>query len=190
MRIYGYVRAESENEVDVKEYYSIFYKNGFSLKKNRLIIEDVNANKPLFLRDRLLNLIEYSLEDNDLLVVKSIDCLGSSFVEISELCDKIFKKKIRLVCLDYSKNELTGDLKIFFLHFLKICCDFENKFSVSSSRSSKKVGRPEILSVDQKKQVLEMYKKGWTIYSLAKHFSVTRTVIQRIIRNSSSVDFN
>lgn len=33
----------------------------------------------------------------------------------------------------------------------------------------------------KKKQVLELFKRGESVYSLAKRFSVTRTVIQRIL---------
>ncbi|MFX7306646.1 helix-turn-helix domain-containing protein, partial [Acinetobacter baumannii] len=49
------------------------------------------------------------------------------------------------------------------------------------NRSVKRVGRPEKLSEAQKSQVIENYKKGKSIYYLAKEFSVTRTVIRRIL---------
>ncbi|MCR4532677.1 recombinase family protein [Acinetobacter venetianus] len=193
MRIYGYVRVDPTQNLDEKSFISFFYNCGFTIKKNRLILEEVFVDKSLIYRDKLHNLIDYSLEDGDLLIIKSIDCLGCNFSEITEISNKIFQKKIRLICLDYSKNELSGDLRTFYLHFLKICCDFEKQFDFSNhinKKTAKKVGRPEILSNEQKKQVIDMFKKGWTIYSLAKHFSVTRTVIQRVIRNSRNVDCN
>lgn len=48
-----------------------------------------------------------------------------------------------------------------------------------------KVGRPEILNKKQKKEVLEKFKNGQSVYSLAKQYSVTRTVIQRLLVKSS-----
>ena len=43
------------------------------------------------------------------------------------------------------------------------------------------MGRPEILNDNQKEEVIEKFKQGYTIYSLAKEYSVTRTVIQRLL---------
>jgi len=74
---------------------------------------------------------------------------------------------------------------------LKLCADFEGKANISKksvlNKAKKRVGRPEILSDKQKKEALENFKKGHSIYSIAKHYSVTRTVIQRLILKSSDV---
>lgn len=53
----------------------------------------------------------------------------------------------------------------------------------------KKVGRPEILSLEQKKEVIAKFKKGYSVYSLAKEYSVTRTVINRLLEKASQ-EFN
>ncbi|MCH7315989.1 recombinase family protein [Acinetobacter sp. ANC 3882] len=184
MRTYAYVRIDTCVEIESRKFLSFFNEYGYKIQKNRLVLEEVSVNKSIIFRDKLLNLINYSLEEDDLLVIKSIDCLGCSFEEILSLTDKIYQKKIRLICLDYSKSEISGDLKIFFLHFLKLCFEFEKQFSVNNEKQNKivkKVGRPEILTNEQKNQVIEMFKRGESVYSLAKHFSVTRTVIQRIL---------
>lgn len=184
MRTYAYVRIEPNAEFESGKFLSFFNEYGYKIQKNRLVFEEVSVNKSIIFRDKLLNLIDYSLEDDDLLVIKSIDCLGSSFEEILSITDKIHQKKIRLICLDYSKSEINGDMKIFFLHFLKLCFEFEKLFNFNTEKQNKivkKVGRPEILTNDQKKQVLELFKRGESVYSLAKRFTVTRTVIQRIL---------
>ena len=90
----------------------------------------------------------------------------------------------------YSKNEINGDLKIFFLHFLKLSAEFEKLFKSDNKKfkdhkPTRKVGRPEILNNEQKNRVIELFKKGYSVYSLAKEFAVTRTVIQRILNNAS-----
>jgi len=96
-----------------------------------------------------------------------------------------------VTCLDFSKNEIVGDLKKLFMHFLKLCSDFEEKSSFSKksimNKAKKRVGRPEILTDKQKKEALDKFRKGHTVYSIAKHYSVTRTVIQRLILKSSDV---
>lgn len=53
----------------------------------------------------------------------------------------------------------------------------------------KKVGRPEILNLEQKKEVISKFKQGYSVYSLAKEYSVTRTVINRLLEKASQ-EFN
>lgn len=190
MRTYAYVRIEPNLQFEFSRYISFFNEYGYNIQKNRLVVEEVSVDKSVIYRDKFLNLISYSLEEGDILVIKSIDCLGNSFEEILSIFDKIEQKKIRLICLDYSKNEINGDLKIFFLHFLKLSAEFEKLFKTDNKKCkdlkpARKVGRPEILNNEQKNRVIELFKKGYSVYSLAKEFSVTRTVIQRVLNNAS-----
>lgn len=193
MRTYAYVRVDPNTQFDINRYINLFNDCGFKVQKNRLVVEEVLVDKLVNYRDKLLNLINYSLEADDILVVKGIDCLGSNFNEILKIFYKIEEKKIRFICLDYSKNEINGDLKVFFIHFLKICLEYENLFKFENNKvkglnTIRKVGRPEILSNQQKEKVIELYKKGYSVYSLAKEFSVTRTVIRRILDKASKTD--
>ncbi|RZH26512.1 recombinase family protein [Acinetobacter pittii] len=190
MRTYAYVRIDPNLNLEFSRLISFFNENGYKVQKNRLVIEEVSVEKSILYRDKILNLINYSLEEGDVLVVKGIDCLGSNFSEILNTMEKIEKKKIKLVCLDYSKNEIYGDLKTFFIHFIRICVNFEFLFKINKEVSCnnkilRKVGRPEILNNEQKAKVVELFKKGYSVYSLAKEFSVTRTVIQRILNNET-----
>ncbi|MEJ5037555.1 helix-turn-helix domain-containing protein [Acinetobacter johnsonii] len=52
------------------------------------------------------------------------------------------------------------------------------------SKSVKKVGRPEKLNIKQQKEVKDKFKNGYSVYSIAKEYSVTRTVINRILKKS------
>lgn len=184
MRTYAYVRIENCVQIESRKLLSFFKGYGYEIQKNRLVLEEVSVNKSVVFRDKFLNLINYSLEEGDLLIVKSIDCLGCNFEEILFLTEKIYQNKIRFICLDYSKMEIDGDMRLLFIHFLKICFDFERKlgeYNIKQTKKISKVGRPEILTSEQKLQVVELYKKGASVYYLAKYFSVTRTVIQRVL---------
>uniref|UniRef100_UPI00148F2A9B resolvase n=1 Tax=Acinetobacter guillouiae TaxID=106649 RepID=UPI00148F2A9B len=125
-----------------------------------------------------------------ILIIKGLDSLGANFVEISEFINIIESRKIILICLDYSRNEIKGDIKRIFFHFIKMGANFEmnfkrNKKSNLKSDAVKRVGRPEILNNDQKREVVEKFKKGFSVYSLAKEYSVTRTVIQRLLNKET-----
>ncbi|MNU50974.1 recombinase family protein [Acinetobacter calcoaceticus] len=191
MRTYAYIRVDPYDNIDKVNYISIFKDYGYNIQKNRLVVEEVLVSKSICYRNIFMNLINYSLEQEDRLVIKSLDCLGNSFDEIYNTLKELDEKRIKLICLDYSKSEINGELKVFFIHFLSMCKEFEKKFSLSNNidiKNTKKVGRPEILNEKQKAKVIEMYKKGHTVYGLAKNFSVTRTVIQRILDKTKGVD--
>ncbi|WP_368578731.1 resolvase [Acinetobacter pittii] len=185
MRIYGYIRIEP-NSIDAYNYdYNIFSNYNYDIPCNRIILEEVEVNIPILYRDEIINLINYRLEEGDLLIVPGIDCLGSNFEEILYLVTWIDKKNIKFICLDYANIVIEGNLKFTFQHFLKICFDYELKLNQLrkpiDNSLIKRVGRPEILNSIQKEEVIEKFKRGFTIYSLAKEYSVTRTVIQRIL---------
>ncbi|MGR2923175.1 recombinase family protein [Acinetobacter sp. 1125_18A] len=185
MKFYAYVRIEPKSKFESDKFLSFLYKYGYKIPKNGLIIEEVLVNKSINSRDLFKNMINYSLSSGDFLVIKSLDCLGNKFEEILSIANQIFEKQIRLICLDYSKNEINGDLRIFFNHFLTLCSQFEKLFNFNNENLNiivKKNGRPEILSESQKRQVLQYFKRGESINSIAKRFSVTRTVIQRILK--------
>lgn len=187
MRAYAYFRIDgiSVNEFNYANYLLDY---GYEIPKNRFIFERVKVSIPFEFRNQIKILINYTLESGDLLLIDGIDALGSNFKEIYTTVNFIFKKGIRLVCLDFSKKEIKGDIKKIFFHFLKICSDFDKKVQLDKMMSNKKnnkVGRPEILNKKQKREVIEKFKNGQSVYSLAKQYSVTRTVIQRLLAKSS-----
>jgi putative DNA-invertase from lambdoid prophage Rac len=95
-----------------------------------VIFEEVEAGISLKYRNKFINLVNYAMESGDLLLINGIDSLGGNFNEVASSVNLIFKK-IRLICLDFSKNEIVGDLKKLFMHFLKLCSDFKEKSSFS-----------------------------------------------------------
>nr|WP_174507525.1 recombinase family protein [Acinetobacter sp. Marseille-Q1620] len=190
MRIYAYSRIDYGSKEDLNEYIDYFSDHGYHVPKKRLLLEEVTVDTPIVYRSTIINLINYSLEENDLLIVKGLDSLGSCFSEIFELVNMINDKNVRLVCLEFSKDEIKGNLKKIFFHFIKMGLDFEKKYKNNKKNAAKsnvvrKVGRPEILDSTQKEEVLQKFKKGYSVYSLAKEYSVTRTVIQRVLNKAS-----
>lgn len=184
MRIYAYFRSEGDSVEDSECFLSRLSKIGYEISHNRLIKEEVTADIPIIYRDKIINLVNYALEENNVLIINGIDSLGSNFTEIKEFYTYIDSKKIFLICLNFSTNLIKDDLKKIFIHFLQMGEDFESNFRKKTTgkvKSTKKVGRPEILNYDQKNDVLQKFKKGKSVYSLAKEYNVTRTVIQRIL---------
>lgn len=192
VRIYAYFRID---KLTVKKYNYVDLINyhGYTVPRDRIIIEEVEIDAALELRYRFMNLINYTLKSGDLLLVEGIDSLGSTFKEIIYSINALFKKEIKLVCLEFSKFELNGDIKKVFYHIFKLCSVFEGKVELVKKTGIKKLskaGRPEVLNSNQKEEILKKYKKGKSINSLAKEYFVTRTVIQRLLSNLSiEIDF-
>lgn len=189
MRTYAYLRTDCIMTDRITTYHSYLCSKGYDVQMNRVIVELVNADKSILYRDKFMGLINYALEQGNLLIVKGIDCLGQDYLEILNTIDIIDQKKIRLICLDYSLEELTGGIKITFLHILKLCRDFENmKIKKSENLNKinlhKKAGRPEKLSKKEIIEIIEKLKLGMSIYRLAKDYTVSATVIRRIMRNN------
>ncbi|MNZ15444.1 putative DNA-invertase from lambdoid prophage Rac [compost metagenome] len=193
MRIYAYMRVNSNiDELDKEKESFISLLNTFNHKVSysRVVLELASVDKSITLRTIFFNLINYSLEEDDFLIVKGIDCLGNSFKEILSTIILIEKKQIKLIILEYFNCELKESIRNNFIHFIEICISFEKLFLLDQStqknhRLSKKVGRPEKLTNEQKQEVINKFKKGFSVYSLAKDLAVSRTVIQRILEKSS-----
>lgn len=193
MRIYAYFRIDPECKESLNDYLNYLNKFEFNIQPNRLILEEVAVDTSISYRDKIINLVNYSLEEGNVLIIKSLDSLGANFSEMFDFIKKIDSKKISLICLDFSKNEIKGDLKKVFFHFIKMGVDFEEKFKNRNNvknHVTKRVGRPEILNQEQKREVLQKFKKGYSVYALAKEFSVTRTVIQRILNKENEKYMN
>lgn len=194
MRIYAYMRIDSNSEDIEKEkefFISLLASFNHKVNSNRVIFEIVSVDKSITIRTIFLNLINYSLEENDFLIIKGIDCLGSNFTEILSSIMLIEKNKVKLIILDYFNCEFKDDIKNNFIHFIEICIKFEKLFLIDcvgqkKTSLSRKGGRPEKLSNDQKQDVINKFKKGFSVYSLAKDLAVSRTVIQRIIKKSDN----
>ncbi|MCU4709899.1 recombinase family protein [Acinetobacter pittii] len=194
MRIYAYIRINSNIDDLQKEkesFISLLASFDHKVHPNRVILELVSVDKSITIRNIFYNLINYSLEEGDFLIVKGIDCLGNSFKEILSTIILIEKKKIKLIILDYTNSELKEDIKNNLIHFIEISIGFEELFifdqaAQKKSSLSRKGGRPEKLSNDQKQDVINKFKKGFSVYSLAKDLAVSRTVIQRIIKKSDN----
>lgn len=184
MRIYAYFRSGDQSTQSLDDFLNCLVNSGYDIPHNRLIVEEVAADTSIIYRDKIINLVNYALEENNILIINGIDSIGSNFSEIQEFYNLINSKNILLICLDFSTSIIKGNLKKIFIHFLKMGVNFESHLSKKRTikiKSTKKVGRPEILNYSQKNDVLKKFKKGQSVYSLAKEYGVTRTVIQRIL---------
>ena len=183
MRTYAYLRTNNMETDRFTSFHKELSVKGYNVQINRVILELVDANRSIFYREKFMGLLNYGLEQDNLLIVKGIDCLGKDYLEILNTIDLITQKKIRLICLDYSLEELIGDIKVNLIHILKLCEDFEimkitNNESIITTGLKKNSGRPKKLSENQVFEINEKIICGVSMYRLAKDYNVSVTVIR------------
>lgn len=171
MRTYAYLRTNCIITDRITSYHKDLIVKGYSVLMSRIIIEAVEANKSIFYRDKFMGLINFGLEQGDLLIVKGIDCLGKDYIEILDTIQFITEKKVRLICLDYSFEELDGEMKFNLLHVLKLCKDFESmkikkNESIPTINLNRKAGRPKKLNDIQITEINEKIKKWYECLSI------------------------
>ncbi len=96
MRTYAYVRKDPNRQDECEKYteYQSYYSNyGYDLIESRIIVENVSVHTSIKYRDKINNLINYSLEERDLLIIKGIDSLGKDFNEINKMLSLLQRKK-------------------------------------------------------------------------------------------------
>ncbi|MDO7494894.1 recombinase family protein [Acinetobacter baumannii] len=92
-------------------------------KKNRIFIEEVKAKTSIKLRHKFMAILIYALDENDILIVKSLNFLGNSIYEIINIINKLDEMKIKLIILDYLNIGVTVELR----KFLKLFFEFQKK---------------------------------------------------------------
>lgn len=93
MKVFGYVRIEPNSSIELNKYYDFFNSFGFNLEKNKLIIEEASVDTPIKYRDTVVDLVKYDLDENNILIVKGLDSLGSNFKEIYDFLNLLDEKK-------------------------------------------------------------------------------------------------
>ncbi|RZH26910.1 recombinase family protein [Acinetobacter pittii] len=137
-RMYTYIRIDPDCYLDAEKFILELKDKGFNAKKNRIFIEEVKAKTSIKLRHKFMAILIYALDENDILIVKSLNCLGNSIYEIINIINKLDEMKIKLIILDYLNIGVTVELR----KFLKLFFEFQKKIEYQSEvkRSVEKSG--------------------------------------------------
>lgn len=139
-------------------------------------------------RPQLIALLE-NLEEGDIIVVKSLDRLSRSTLDLLEITKEIESKKASLKVLDKEIDTSTAIGK-FFLTIIGAVAELERENTLQRIKEGIEIAKERGKYKGRKKGSIEIngeslerfkkfYKKGFSKTDLAKEFEVSRSTIYR-----------
>lgn len=201
--IYGYVRVSTEKQ-DLTRQITAIYE--YADKKN-LKIEKVFEDKSTgtnFNRDGYKELVDRTIEENDVIIITDLDRLGRNKEELKEEYFYITKKrKAKLIIINLpALSDLTmgGDNGIVFTILLELFTwlaekeleqkkeriktgieNMEVKNGKKWSRKTKKyTGRPSIWEKLKKEKVIDSFKRGLKNKEIMELFKIKESTFFKI----------
>jgi putative DNA-invertase from lambdoid prophage Rac len=117
-----------------------------------------------------------------------MDRLGRDAIDVSTTVAKLENMGIRVHCLALGGIDLTSSAGKMTMGVINSVAQFERDLLIERTQSGldraksngKILGRPNVLSEVQKKQVLQQLQEGKSIAAIARNFNVSRQTIMRI----------
>ena len=163
---------------------------GFSIDSRRVIAETVSGSTPAMERSGFQSLIK-KLEWDDVLVVTKLDRLGRNAMDVRATIERLEKMQVRVHCLALGGADLTSAAGKMTMAVIAAVAEFERDLLIERTQAGlarakaqgKTLGRPNLLSAEQRETVRQQRKQGISLGVLAKEFGVSRSAIQRVERN-------
>lgn len=185
-RTFAYARVstlEQNSENQIKE----IKDAGFMIESHRLVRETVSGSMPISRRQGFTRLLD-KMEKGDVLVVTKLDRLGRDAIDVSLTVNNLEKMGIRVHCLALGGVDLTSSAGKMTMGIINTVAQFERDLLIERTQSGltraksngKTLGRPQVLSPLQRKQILEELQIGKTIAGVARSFNVSRQTIMRV----------
>lgn len=157
------------------------------IESHRLIMEIISGSMPIARRQGFNRLLD-KMEKGDVLVVTKLDRLGRDAIDVSMTVAHLENMGIRVHCLALGGVDLTSSAGKMTMGVIGAVAQFERDLLIERTQSGlaraklngKTLGRPQVLSPLQRKQILEELQTGKTIAGLARSFNVSRQTIMRI----------
>jgi putative DNA-invertase from lambdoid prophage Rac len=185
-RIFAYTRV-SKTQQEPKNQVKEIQDAGFVIEPHRMIAETISGSMPLTRRKEFASLLD-KMEKGDILVVTKLDRLGRDAIDVSLTVTKLEKIGIRVHCLALGGVDLTSSAGKMTMGVINAVAQFERDLLIERTQSGlaraksngKTLGRPQVLSKLQRKQILQDLQEGKTIAAIARNFNVSRQTIMRI----------
>lgn len=201
--IYGYVRVSTEKQDLTRQITAIYeYADKKNLKIEK-IFEDKSTGSN-FNRDGYKELVDRTIEENDVIIITDLDRLGRNKEELKEEYFYITKKrKAKLIIINLpalSELNMSGDNGIVFTILLELFTwlaekeleqkkeriktgieNMEVKNGKKWSRKTKKyTGRPSIWEKLKKEKVIDSFKRGLKNKEIMELFKIKESTFFKI----------
>lgn len=185
-RTFAYVRVSTTGQTTENQIQEI-EAAGFRVEPQRIITETISGSTAIVQRRGFSRLMD-RLEGGDILIVTKLDRLGRNAIDVSSTVKTLSEMGVRVYCLALGGADLTSSAGMMTMNVLNAVAQFERDLLIERTQSGLKrarsagkiLGRPPVLSAQQKQAVCDALAAGMSVSAIARRFSTSRQTIMRV----------
>ena len=185
-RTFAYCRVSTSDQTTDNQIQEIA-SAGFTVDPKRVVTETVSGSVAAMERKGFAKLVD-RLEAGDILIVTKLDRLGRNAMDLRATVERLASEGVKVHCLALGGVDLTSAAGKMTMAVIAAVAEFERDLLIERTQaglarakaSGKALGRPQTLSDEQQRTVIEKRRQGISLGALAKEFGVSRPAIQRV----------
>jgi Site-specific recombinases, DNA invertase Pin homologs len=185
-RTFAYCRVSTSDQTTDNQIQEIA-SAGFAVDPKRVVTETVSGSVAAMERKGFAKLVD-RLEAGDILIVTKLDRLGRNAMDLRATVERLAAEDIKVHCLALGGVDLTSAAGKMTMAVIAAVAEFERDLLIERTQaglarakaSGKVLGRPQTLTDDQQRTIIEKRKQGVSLGALAKEYAVSRAAIQRV----------
>lgn len=193
-RTFAYARVSTTGQT-VENQLREIADAGFHVERHRIVTETISGSTAIAQRKSFSKLMD-RLEPGDVLIVTKLDRLGRDAIDVSSTVKALADAGVRVHCLALGGVDLTSSAGTMTMNVLNAVAQFERDLLIERTHSGieraksegKILGRPAVLSDQQKIKVREELRGGASIASLARKHGTSRQTIMRVRASISEIE--
>ncbi|QOT71865.1 recombinase family protein [Sphingobium fuliginis] len=165
---------------------------GFAVDPKRIVTETVSGSVAAMERKGFAKLVD-RLEAGDILIVTKLDRLGRNAMDLRATVERLAAEGVKVHCLALGGVDLTSAAGKMTMSVIAAVAEFERDLLIERTQAGlrrakaegKALGRPQALTDDQQRTIIEKRRQGMSLGALAKEYAVSRAAIQRVEKRAA-----
>jgi len=190
-RTFAYCRVSTSDQTTDNQIQEIA-SAGFMVDPKRVVTETVSGSVAAMERKGFAKLVD-RLEAGDILIVTKLDRLGRNAMDLRATVERLAAEGVKVHCLALGGVDLTSAAGKMTMAVIAAVAEFERDLLIERTQaglarakaSGKALGRPQALTDDQQRDIIEKSKQGVSLGALAKEYDVSRAAIQRVEKRAA-----
>ena len=190
-RTFAYCRVSTNDQTTANQIQEIA-SAGFTVDPKRVVTETVSGSVAAMERKGFAKLVD-RLETGDILIVTKLDRLGRNAMDLRATVERLAVEGVKVHCLALGGVDLTSAAGKMTMAVIAAVAEFERDLLIERTQaglarakaSGKSLGRPQTLTDDQQRTIIEKRRQGVSLGALAKEYAVSRAAIQRVEKRTA-----
>ncbi|MFM0161345.1 recombinase family protein [Paraburkholderia sediminicola] len=185
-RTFAYARVSTADQTTANQIHEI-EAAGFAVDKRRIVTESISGSVSAEQRPGFARLLD-RMEEGDVLIVTKLDRLGRNAMDVRATVEALAARGVRVHCLALGGVDLTSAAGRMTMQVLNAVAEFERDLLIERTNAGiararaegKAMGRPSVLSDQDRAEVLQKLNEGASVAAVAKHYGTSRQTIMRV----------